>query len=194
MRVKICGITKLEDALIAIKYGVDALGFVFYPDSPRYIEPIKVSEIIAKIPPFVQTVGLFVHHSSDEVNQIMKTTKLNLAQIHKSQSNEFYTNLQYPYIKVARIKDKNSFLDTNEYHIVDAFIEEFGGEGKRVDLELLQNMDLSKIVLAGGINIDNIKEITNLGLYGVDVSSGVESIKGIKDSQKIKQLLQKIKN
>ncbi|CAA6802858.1 MAG: Phosphoribosylanthranilate isomerase (EC [uncultured Campylobacterales bacterium] len=194
MRVKICGITNLEDALTCVKYGADAIGFVFYEKSARYIEPEKVKKIILELPPFIQSVGLFVNHTSDEVNSIMKECNLDIAQMHNTQDDEFYKKLECKYLKVARIKDENSFLNTNEYYIIDAFVEQYGGEGKRIDTSLFKSLDTSKMILAGGINTSNVQEVLNLGFYALDVSSGVEHTKGKKDHQKIKEFLSLVKN
>ncbi len=186
MRVKICGITNLEDALDAVMYGADALGFVFYEKSPRYITPKRAKEIVSKLPPFVERVGLFVNLSSSEVNSIMKECKLSLAQIHFEADDKFYSELEYKYIKVVRAKkreDINRYKD--EYRLVDAFVESYGGEGKRVDPKWFEGVDCSKIVLAGGLSVQNVADMAKIGFYGVDVSSGVEKTKGKKDKIKV---------
>lgn len=186
MRVKICGITNLEDALDAINAGADALGFVFYEKSPRYISPLNAKEIVENLPPFVQTVGLFVNENEDFINQICFESKMQLAQI--IDDNELIdTNLlKIKYIKVVRAKSKDEIetLDKN-YYLIDAFVDGFGGEGKRVALEWFENIDCSKFILAGGLTSSNLKEINGYGFFGVDVSSGVEETKGKKSKQKM---------
>ncbi len=182
MRVKICGITNLEDALNSINSAADALGFNFYKKSPRYIEPKIAKEIISKLPPFVQSVGLFVECEAKEVNEISKYCKIDLAQIHFETNSEFYNQLDLKYIKVVRAKSKEDILKyKDEYRIVDAFVKGYGGEGKKIDSSWFEGVNCSKIILAGGLNEKNLPQIRQFGFYGVDVSSSVESTKGKKD-------------
>lgn len=187
MRVKICGITNLQDALDAINAGADALGFVFYANSPRYIIPSKAKEIVEKLPPFVQTVGLFVNENEEFINQVCFDAKMQLAQIIDDFDVLNYEKISFKYIKVIRAKEKKDLLNLNkEYYLVDAFVDSFGGEGKRIALDWFESIDCSKFILAGGLTTKNLKEINGFGFYGVDVSSGVESeVKGIKDRQKM---------
>lgn len=193
MRVKICGITNLEDALNAIDAGADALGFVFYPKSARYIEPLKAREIIAQLPPFVQFVGLFVNETAEDINNICKTTKVDIAQIHFEADDELYHNLEVKYIKVVRAKKKEDIeLYQDEFRLIDAFVPQFGGEGKRLDLDWFKNIDCSRIILAGGLNSDNINELEGYDFYALDLSSGVELKKGIKDKQKMISFVSKV--
>ena len=187
MRVKICGITNLQDALEAVNAGANALGFVFYKKSPRYIEPLKAKEIAEKLPPFVQTVGLFVNETEDFINEVCNDAKMQLAQIIDDFDVLNYEKISFKYIKVIRAKEKKDLLNLNkEYYLVDAFVDSFGGEGKRIALDWFESIDCSKFILAGGLTTKNLKEINGFGFYGVDVSSGVESeVKGIKDRQKM---------
>ena len=186
MRVKICGITNLQDAIDAINAGADALGFVFYSKSPRYIEPLKAKEIVEKLPPFVQTVGLFVNENEDFINEVCQKSKMQLVQIIDDNELLNYDLLQMKYIKVLRVKSKEDLKNlSSDYYLVDAFVEGFGGEGKRVALEWFENLDCSKFILAGGLTSNNLKEIDGYGFYGVDVSSGVEESKGKKSKQKM---------
>ena len=187
MRVKICGITNLQDALDAINAGANALGFVFYANSPRFITPLKAKEIVEKLPPFIQVVGLFVNENEDFINEICLESKMQLAQIIDDNEIVNYDLLKIKYIKVLRIKEEKDLRNLNkEYYLVDAFVDGFGGAGKRVPLEWFEDIDCSRLILAGGLTVDNIKEIDGFGFYGVDVSSGVESeVKGIKDRQKM---------
>ena len=186
MRVKICGITNLEDALDAINAGADALGFVFYEKSPRYISPLNAKEIVENLPPFVQTVGLFVNENEDFINQICFESKMQLAQIIDDNKLIDTNLLKIKYIKVVRAKSKDEIerLDKN-YYLIDAFVDGFGGEGKRVALEWFENIDCSKFILAGGLTSSNLKEINGYSFFGVDVSSGVEETKGKKSKQKM---------
>ncbi len=187
MRVKICGITNLQDALEAINAGASALGFVFYKKSPRYIEPLKAKEIAEKLPPFVQTVGLFVNETEEFINEVCNDAKMQLAQIIDDFDVLNYEKISPKYIKVIRAKEKKDLLNLNkEYYLVDAFVDSFGGEGKRIALDWFESIDCSRFILAGGLTTENLKEINGFGFYGVDVSSGVESeVKGIKDRQKM---------
>ena len=187
MRTKICGITNLEDAMNAINAGVNALGFVFYPKSPRYITPEIAASIVSKLPPFVQLVGLFVNEQPDVINEICKTAKMDIAQIiSEDDSLSYFKALEIKYIKVVRAQNEDDILKhKDEYILVDAFVEEFGGQGKRVALEWFDNADCSGIIIAGGLNESNLKELKGYNFYAVDVSSGVELSKGKKDKNKM---------
>ena len=186
MRVKICGITNLQDAFDAINAGADALGFVFYANSPRYITPLKAKEIVEKLPPFVQTVGLFVNENEDFINQVCAESKMQLAQIIDDNEILNYELLKVKSIKVIRVKSQKDLKNLNkDYYLLDAFVDSFGGEGKRVALEWFENLDCSRFILAGGLTSNNLKEINGYGFYGVDVSSGVEESKGKKSKQKM---------
>ena len=187
MRVKICGITNLQDALDAINAGASALGFVFYSKSPRYITPADALEIVLKLPPFVQVVGLFVNENEDFINEVCKDSKMQLAQIIDDNEIINYEELEVKYIKVIRIKEKKDLLNLNkEYYLVDAFVDVFGGTGKRIALEWFEYVDCSKLILAGGLRAENLKELNGFDFYGLDVSSGVETeIKGKKDRLKM---------
>ncbi|MDN5124986.1 phosphoribosylanthranilate isomerase [Aliarcobacter butzleri] len=186
MRIKICGITNLSDAINAINAGADALGFVFYKKSPRYIEPLKAKEIVEEIAPFVQTVGLFVNESLEFINETCKNSKMQLAQIIDDENTLDYSKLTVKYIKVLRVKEKKDLQNLkNKYYLIDAFVDAFGGAGKRVALEFFKDLDCSKFILAGGLDAQNLKELNGFGFYGVDVSSAVEIKKGKKDKQKM---------
>ena len=186
MRVKICGITNLVDAIDAINAGADALGFVFYEPSPRYIRPIDAKKIVEQLPPFVQTVGLFVNESSKHINDICKVAHMQLAQIYDDEDTTEFDNLEIKYVKVERIESKEDLEDLEDsFKLVDAFVPGFGGEGKRIVLDWFKGLDCSKIILAGGLKAENLSELKGFGFYGVDVSSGVEQSKGKKDNQKM---------
>lgn len=192
MRVKICGITNLEDALDAIASGADALGFVFYEPSPRYIRPIDAKKIVEKLPPFVQTVGLFVNESSKHINDICKVAHMQLAQIIDDEDTTEFDNLEVKYIKVARVSSKEDLEELEDnFLLVDAFVSGFGGEGKRIALDWFEGVDCSKIIIAGGLKTENLNELKGYGFYGVDVSSGVEKSKGKKDRTKMIEFVNK---
>lgn len=195
MRCKICGITNLEDALNACEAGADALGFVFYNKSPRYIEPDKAKEIASQLPPFVKIVGLFVNETPQCINEICRVAKIDIAQIHFDVDDDFLSQLSVSYIRVIRASSKEDIVKyTDEYILVDACVDSYGGQGKRVALEWFRDTDCSKIILAGGLNSDNLSELKNYNFYGVDVSSGVESSKGKKDKIKIKEFIKNAKS
>ena len=187
MKVKICGITNLQDALDAINAGANALGFVFYKKSPRYIEAIKAKEIVDKLPPFVQTVGLFVNEDENFINEICLESKMQLAQIIDDNEIINYDLLKVKYIKVLRAKEEKDLRNLNkDFYLVDAFVDGFGGAGKRIALEWFEDIDCSRLIIAGGLTVENINELDGLGFYGVDVSSGVESeVKGRKNRAKM---------
>lgn len=193
MRTKICGITNLHDALAAINAGANALGFVFYSKSPRYITPDNAKKIIEQLPPFVQCVGLFVNQNSSEINEIAQESKIDIAQIHFDLEDEALAKLQTKYLLVKRIAHASDLLalKPNHYYLVDAFVESYGGAGKRINLEWFTHIDCSKLILAGGLSVDNLHEVASYGFYGVDVSSAVESAPGKKDHLKIQAFIQK---
>lgn len=186
MRVKICGITNKEDAHNATNAGASALGFVFYKPSPRYIEPKEALKIVNSLPPFVQSVALFVNETTDFINQVCKDSKMQLAQIIDDENIVDYENLEVKYLKVLRVKTKEDLINLeNNYYLVDAFVEEFGGAGKRLALEWFKDIDCSKFILAGGLSSENLKELNGFNFFAVDVSSAVEKQKGIKDREKM---------
>lgn len=194
MWVKICGITNLEDALCAVESGADALGFVFYPHSPRYITPSKALDIVQKLPLHVEKIALFVNSTPMEINLTCKEAQMDRAQIHFDVDSTFFQALEGDYLPVVRAQTAK---DVSRYHgslrLVDAYVQSFGGAGQRVDLSWFEQSDNDSIILAGGLNSENIEEVKRLGFYGVDVSSGVEQRKGVKDHAKLKAFLQKAK-
>ncbi|CUV66126.1 N-(5'-phosphoribosyl)anthranilate isomerase [Sulfurovum sp. enrichment culture clone C5] len=195
LKIKICGITNLEDALMACEAGADALGFVFYEKSPRYIEFSVAKDIVKKLPPFVKIVGLFVNANSEDVNEVCQYVKVDIAQIHFDADDDFFESLEVPFLRVVRATCKEDIVKySDNYCLVDAFVENFGGEGKRVALEWFDGVDCSKIILAGGLTSENLHELKSYNFYGVDVSSGVESSKGKKDKTKVKEFIANAKS
>jgi phosphoribosylanthranilate isomerase len=187
MRVKICGITNLEDALTAIDAGADALGFVFYPASVRYITPEAAREIIAKLPPFVEKVALFVNEEAETIRSVCLESGCTLAQIHFDVPDDFFGALRFPSLKVIRAqKPEDIRRYPDEYRLVDAYCEAYGGSGKRLNIEWFDHVDCSKIILAGGLDATNVAALKPYGFYGVDVSSGVEASYGKKDPDKVR--------
>lgn len=194
MRVKICGITTYEDAIMAIEAGADALGFVFYAPSPRFITPQKAKEIIEKLPPFIEKVGLFVNEEADTINAMSRESHITLAQIHFEAPQETLDALALPYVQVTRAAQEEDIATLDgQYRLVDAYCEAYGGMGKRLNLEWFKGKDNSHIILAGGLSPENVHETLEYGFYGVDVSSSVEATKGVKDPDKVKAFVNNAK-
>ena len=194
MWTKICGITNLEDALCAINEGADALGFVFYPKSPRYIHPEKAHIIAEQLPLHMKKVGLFVEASAEEINFTCKKACMDMAQIHFEVDDTFLQALEVPYLRVIRAREPKDIVSyAGILRLVDVYVESFGGSGERLELSWFDNVDTENIILAGGLNSLNVEEVKSFGFYGVDVSSGVEKSKGIKDHDKVRAFLKKAK-
>jgi phosphoribosylanthranilate isomerase len=195
MKVKICGITNLNDALMSIDEGADALGFVFYEQSPRYISMLDAQQIISKLPPFVEKVGLFVNERVDVINGTVRDAGITLSQLHFEVDEHDLKKMMHPYVRVVRAKERfdlNKFRD--EYRIVDAFVEEYGGRGKRLNLDWFNNRNNSKVILAGGLTPENVEETKEFGFYGVDVSSGVEERVGKKSRKLVSEFIKRAKS
>ncbi len=194
MRVKICGITNYSDAMFAIEAGADALGFVFYSKSPRYISPKDANDIISKLPPFVEKVGLFVNETSKQITEIAKESKITLAQIHFDVDEDFLDSIEFPTLPVVRARNKEDLERfNNRYCLVDAYCDSYGGSGKRLVLEWFKDRDNSKTIIAGGLNPENAKELKGYGFYACDVSSGTEAKRGIKDPKKVWEFIKNAK-
>lgn len=200
VRTKICGITSLEDACQAIEAGADALGFVFYQNSPRYISPEQAAGICKKLPPFVSKVGLFVDASRKEINEICDIVELDLLQFHGNEQEEDCLGFSIPYIKAIKIqsdKDLESaegMYPTAKAILVDTYKQGVpGGTGERFDWTLLPEQRLKSLILAGGLNEKNIYQaIQTVRPYAVDVSGGVEQAKGKKNHRTVTQFLNEV--
>jgi phosphoribosylanthranilate isomerase len=201
MKVKICGITNVEDAEVAVWAGADTLGFVMYRKSPRFVEPAMARAIVAGLPPFVLPVGVFVNEEAERVRALMDECGLALAQLHGDESAQYCQNLGRPALKAIRLKDRGGFLALAEFHgranvrgfLIDAFSDHaYGGTGQTVDWTLAQEAARSApIILAGGLNPGNVAQAVQMVRpYGVDVSSGVEQRPGKKDPDKVKAFIQ----
>jgi len=198
--IKICGLTNLEDALAAAEAGADALGFVFYRQSPRCIESKTAKEIIRQLPPYVTTVGVFANASADEILDAMEECGLDLAQLQGDEPPSVCERLGPKAIKAIRVKNRDSLASMKAYS-VRAFVldtytpENFGGTGKRFDWDLaLEAKQYGRVILAGGLNPQNVREaIQKVRPYGVDVSTGVEQRIGRKDPEKVRQFIVKAK-
>ena len=192
-RDKICGITRIEDALAAVQHGCDAIGLVFYAKSPRNINPQQAAEIVARLPAFVTAVGLFVDAAPAEIKTVLAAVRLDLLQFHGDETPQQCRQYGLPYMKAIRVKaDTNLLQYAAEYSdaqalLLDAYAEGVaGGTGQVFDWSLIpENLPLP-IVLAGGLNAGNVSAaIQQVHPYAVDVSGGVEVTKGIKDADKI---------
>jgi phosphoribosylanthranilate isomerase len=195
-KVKICGITHLDDALLAIEAGADALGFVFFQQSPRYLPPPRAAAIIAQLPPFVQTVGLFVDAEPDEVNWTANFCGLDLVQLHGEEPPDYCIDIQRRVMKAFRVRDAASLSALPRYqvagYLLDAWVPGVpGGTGQTFNWELLQGASLpGPVILAGGLTPDNVaRAVATVRPYGVDVSSGVEASPGRKDPEKLRQFI-----
>lgn len=199
-RCKICGITNIDDALLAIDAGADALGFVFYDKSPRYVSPEEAATICAQLPPFVTRVGLFVDHSAELVTEISKRVELDLLQFHGDESPEFCKQFDRPYIKAVRVRADSDFAEAQARYtesqalLVDTYrVGVPGGTGEAFDWGLLPAERSMPLILAGGLNPDNVRRaIATVSPYAVDVSGGVEREKGKKDGQKVLKFLEEV--
>lgn len=192
VRVKICGITRKQDALQAIACGADALGFVFYARSPRAVSAEQVCQIIPALPPFVTTVGLFVNASPQEVERVVALCGLDAVQYHGDESPQDCLQSPVKAIKALRVKDAASLDGHSEYRtaalLLDAWSKEaYGGTGHTFNWPLAANIASQRpVILAGGLTPENVNEaVAAVNPYAVDVSSGVESAPGIKDAQKV---------
>ncbi|MBJ6751186.1 phosphoribosylanthranilate isomerase [Geomonas anaerohicana] len=200
-KVKICGITSEDDALMAVDAGADALGFVFFDKSPRFIGAAAAQKIIAKLPPFIQVVGLFVNADIDVVNSTADCCGLDIIQLHGEESPEYCRLVNRRVMKAFRVRGPESLTPLAEYHVsaylLDAYSPNaYGGTGEVFDWECaITAKGQGRIVLAGGLTPDNIAEaVTRVRPYGVDVSSGVEASPGKKDPGKVRRFIQLAKH
>jgi phosphoribosylanthranilate isomerase len=189
VRVKICGITSPEDALMAVEAGADALGFVFFQGSPRCISIEQAAAIIRRLPPFVQTVGLFVNEELALVNSIADQCRLDLVQLHGEEAPEYCDNVRRRVIKAFRVKDHSVLESMANYHVAACLLDAWspvmhGGTGTTFNWEIAARAaSLQRIILAGGLTPENVAgAVAAVKPYAVDVSSGVESAPGKKDA------------
>lgn len=200
VKVKICGITNIEDALAAVDYGADVLGFIFFDKSPRYIAPEKAKEIISSLPPFVTTAGVFVNEGPARIKEIMGTSGLNILQLHGEETPDA-CEVWHRVIKAFRVRDFTDLKPFESYR-VSAFLldtytpESFGGTGQTFNWDIaVEAKRFGRIVLSGGLNPDNVeKAIRWVNPYAVDVCSGIEKGKGKKDLGKMRAFIEKAHN
>jgi phosphoribosylanthranilate isomerase len=201
-RIKICGITRTEDALAAAASGADALGLVFYAESPRHVTLQLAAQLAAAISPFVTLVGLFVNPSADEVREVLRQVPLDVLQFHGEEEPEFCAQFGRPYLKAVRVKAGLDLVQCAARYsgaqglLLDAFVEgTHGGTGASFDWALIPRDLPLPVILSGGLHAGNVAEaIRQVRPYAVDVSSGVESAKGIKDAAKIAAFISEVKN
>ncbi len=197
VRVKICGITRLEDALQAATAGADALGWVFYDKSPRHVSAQQAAAICEILPPFITRVGLFVDASADDVKSVLQSVSLDLLQFHGNESPVFCAQFGKPYIKAVRVHAATDLLkyaadfETACGLLLDAYVPGVpGGTGESFDWKLIPANFPKPIVLSGGLTPENVADaVQQTHPWAVDVSSGVESSKGIKDPHKVTQFI-----
>ncbi len=200
VRVKICGITRLEDALCAVEQGADAIGLVFYDQSPRNVSINQAIEIANHIPAFVSVVGLFVNAEPSFINEVITNAKIDLLQFHGDETPEECASYSLPFIKAIRVKsDTNLVQYAKEYSaakglLLDTYAEGVaGGTGHVFDWNLIPKQLAKPIILAGGLKADNVAQaIQQVMPYAVDVSGGVEASKGIKDAAKIAAFMRQV--
>ncbi len=200
-RIKICGITRTEDALTVAASGADAVGFVFYAKSPRHVSAEQAVRLVAALPPFVTTVGLFVDADVDFVRQVTGKVSLDVLQFHGDESPEYCAQFGRPYLKAIRVKAGVDLIQCAARYagaqalLLDAHVEGVpGGTGATFDWSLIPSTLPLPVILSGGLDSANVSEgIRQVQPYAVDVSSGVESSKGIKDAAKVAAFINEVK-
>ncbi|MBF0190437.1 MAG: phosphoribosylanthranilate isomerase [Magnetococcales bacterium] len=198
-RVKICGITRIADALAAVAAGADALGFVFYPGSKRYIAPEGVARIVERLPPFVTITGLFVNAPAEEIRATAARCRLDVIQLHGDESPEACLGLPGRVIKAVRVGEAEDLTGLERFPVqgllLDAKVaDHYGGSGRVFDWSLIAGYRAPlPLILAGGLNPENVfQAVRQVNPYAVDVSSGVESAPGIKDHDKMAQFIRQV--
>lgn len=200
-RIKICGLTRTEDIDAAIALGVDAIGLVFYPPSPRYVIPAAAAGLVRCVPPFVTVTGLFVNASQSEVENVLRQVPLTLLQFHGDEQEADCTGFGLPYVKAARVRPELDLVEFASHYpqarglLLDAFVEGYGGGGRVFDWSLIPAVEKRTLplVLSGGLNANNVAEaITRVRPFAVDVSSGVEAAKGIKDAALMRRFVERV--
>jgi len=191
-RIKICGLTRAEDVDAAVAAGADALGFVFYPPSPRYVTPQRAAELVKRIPPFIDVVGLFVNEAPETVHSACRQVPISLLQFHGDEDHAYCSQFAHSYLRAARVRPE---LDLVEFAglfpesrglLLDAFVDGYGGGGHVFDWTLIPPDLPGFLVLSGGLTAENVGDaVRRVRPAAVDVSSGVEMSKGIKDHAKI---------
>jgi phosphoribosylanthranilate isomerase len=199
VKIKVCGITNLADALKAVELGADFLGFNFYPPSPRYIAPEKARTIMAEMPPQVGKVALFVNEPAAKIHEVIDQRNFSGVQFHGDESAAYCRGWELTVIKAFRVRDRESLADMEkfsaDYYLVDSWAPGYGGSGAPFPWEWLGEIKSDKLILAGGLDGGNVAEAIRLVRpYGVDVCTGVEARPGIKDHEKLKEFISAAKS
>jgi len=202
-RIKICGITRTEDLHAAVHAGADALGFVFYPKSPRYVTPERYGELARALPPFVNAVALFVNATEDDIRAVVAAGPVSLLQFHGDETPEacaqLASSVQRPFVRAFRVKPDTTAADLLESEaqyraaspwftglLLDTYVDAYGGAGKVFDWSLIPKELAPRVVLSGGLSVHNVTgAVAQVRPFAVDISSGVEASKGIKDARLI---------
>ncbi|GGC90328.1 phosphoribosylanthranilate isomerase [Undibacterium terreum] len=210
-RIKICGLTRAEDVKAVVAFGADAIGFVFYPQSLRYVTPQQAASLLANVPPFVTTTGLFVNADMDYVTSTIAVAPVSLLQFHgdetAEQCHQLASAVNRPFIRAFRVKADTSADDLLECEkiyraasplfcglLLDTFVEGFGGSGKVFDWSLIPKELAPRAVLSGGLSVQNATDaVSRVRPFAVDISSGVELSKGIKDDAKLRAFIQAVR-
>ena len=201
VKVKICGITNLEDAVAAVDMGADLLGFNFYPKSKRYITPDNAFSIIEKLPTFVDVAGVFVNATAEQIKDVTEQCFLNWIQLHGDEKPDFCDSIFCPgarTIKAIRVKSSEDIERVEQYFtdavLLDAYdSQSYGGTGKSFDWDMLGHIH-KRVFLAGGIDPQNAERAVEVGVYGIDICSGIEKAPGKKDHEKMKLLFENIQH
>lgn len=204
-KIKVCGITNLEDAKYVVDMGADILGFIFYEGSPRYVSPEVVAEIVPQLPTVTGVAGVFVNETFDNIRDIIEKCQLNWVQLHGDETPEFCEELKYlnvRTIKAIRVKGIEDLESVNKYPTDAVLLEgytqgKFGGTGKRFDWDMLRSVIAyldKRIIISGGVNDENVREAYEMGLYGIDLCSSVEAEPGKKDYEKLKKFFETLRS
>jgi len=200
-RVKICGITRTADAYAAAEAGADAIGLVFYPPSPRFLSYEQARAVRRALPPFVSAIALFVNPTPEEVERVLEEVRPDAVQFHGEESPEFCESFDIPYIKACRMREGVDLIKCLRPYkaasgwLADAYVEAYGGTGTSFDWSIVPRQRPTPLVLSGGLTMNNVGDAIRLVRpWGVDVSSGVETAKGIKDAAMIAAFIKEVRN
>ena len=193
MQVKICGITRVEDAVVAVEGGADAIGLIFYPGSKRFVAPKVAASIISNVSPYTSVVGLFVNADAQQVEEVLSCCPLSQLQFHGDESADFCSSFGRPYVKSVPVSSEavmsaivDAHINARAYLFDTQVLGEHGGTGKTFDWRLMPQKNIGHRVLAGGLDAENVAEAIRIAAPdAVDVSSGVESRPGVMDPDKI---------
>lgn len=206
-----CGLTRDEDVQAAVAAGADAIGLVFYPASPRFVQPAQAAQLLSKVPPFICSVGLFVNASADEVKAVTDQVALTALQLHgeetPQQCADIAARVNRPFLRALRVRPETTSADLLEYAhtyrlasplfsglLLDTWVESYGGSGKVFDWSLVPKEIAHQVVLSGGLTVQNVTDaVQRLRPYAVDVSSGIEQSKGIKDAAKMQAFVSAVR-